>query len=82
MARTHGLDKRLAEEQAAMASTKQAKHHSHTATTQDSIAKPGSHGAVKRYDSGSNVSKGGSRPGPGAGGKVGSAGPKKGATSA
>jgi hypothetical protein len=57
MARTHGLDKRLAEEQHAMTSTqKQPKHHSHSSSTQDSVK--GGGGSPKRYDSGANVSKG------------------------
>jgi hypothetical protein len=71
MARTHGLDKRLAEER--MTSTqKLPKHHSYASSTQDSD-KPGSVG--KSYNSGANVAKG-SKPAAGKGGVSVAAGPK------
>lgn len=60
MARTHGLDKRIAEEQDAMTSTqKLPKHHSFASSTQDSaITTPSASpvGPAGRYDSGKNVS--------------------------
>lgn len=76
MARTHGLDKRLAEEKAAMASTqKPSSHHSPAASTQDSVKPTGSPG--KPYKDGSNVSRG-PKPKPGGAGVSTAAGPKSG----
>jgi hypothetical protein len=74
MARTHGLDKRLAEEKARMA--KSGKHHGGSSITQDSVTPSGSAG--KPYKSGANVGKG---PKPAPGQKSGvsvAAGPKSG----
>jgi hypothetical protein len=65
MARTHGLDKRLAEEQTMTSTQKQPKHHSHSSSTQDSVSSGGA--KPKRYDSGANVAKG-PKPAPGKGG--------------
>lgn len=76
MARTHGLDKRLAEqkEKAEMAKG-YAKHDGGSSSTQDSVKPTGSAG--KPYKSGANVSKG-PKPAPGKGGVSVAAGPKSG----
>jgi len=73
MARTHGLDKRKAQESEAMA--KGGKHHGGSSITQDSVAPEGSAG--KPYKSGANVAKG-SKPAPGKGGVAPAATSKKG----
>lgn len=79
MARTHGLDKRLAQEHQAMTSTqKQPKHDSYSSSTQDSISPAGTGAPGKAYKSGANVSKGSSKPAPGKGGVSVVAGPKSG----
>lgn len=77
MARTHGLDKRLAQEQAMTSTQKQPKHHSHSSSTQDSINPGAATAAGKAYKSGANVHKG-SGPKPGKGGTSVAAGPKSG----
>lgn len=72
MARTHGLDKRLAE-QRAMA--KGGKHDGGSSITESSHSPSGSAG--KPYKSGANVSKG-SKPSAGKAGVAPAAGPKSG----
>jgi hypothetical protein len=73
MARTHGLDKRRAEEMARMA--KGGKHDGGSSITESSHNPSGSAG--KPYKSGANVSKG-SKPAAGKAGVAPVAGPKSG----
>ena len=75
MPRTHGIDKRLAEEKATMA--KNTGQHGGANITQESAKVTGSPG--KPYRDGANVSKG-AKPAPGAKGQSVAAGPKSGKT--